>query len=271
MPGIFRKKELTLPEQLAMVEPMPKQTGYKDRYRSKKDPLRIGKEFRQLTVFPPDFWQGVEAFYEQHHGSVADFDMDPYITSFFTSLAGSERSLDEWKVVLLAVRNFYRLHVWSSQHVTQPGADTIGPSLQLLCVKQHAGYVSLVHFMAEHSVMDRLGPHGIWEVAWEGARSSGEESSFLGELAESYAASARTSGTKAYYLARAALLLSKSGDSGRARELFAEALGYANADERAFVALKMGRVVETFSPGERDARDVLKLAEEAGLVGDAQE
>lgn len=271
MPGIFRKKELTLPEQLAIVEPVPKQTGYKDRYRSEKDPLRIGKEFRQLTVFPPDFWQGIEAFYEQNYGSVADVDMDPYITRFFASFAEAGQSLDEWEVVLLAIRNFYRLHVWSSQQVTQPGADSLGPALQVLCVKQRADYVSLVQFTAEHGVMSCLGSHGVWEIAWAVAQSSGEESSLMRQLAEGYAESARASGTKAYYLGRAALLCAKSGDSGRARELFAEALRYANADERAFVALKMGRVVETFSPGERDAREVLKLAAEAGLVRDVQE
>ena len=86
MGGMFGKNPLTLEQQLALVEPMPKQTGYKDRYRSDKDPFRIGREFRQLTVFPNDFWDNVEAFYAQNFGSVADFDMDPFYRGLLRGL-----------------------------------------------------------------------------------------------------------------------------------------------------------------------------------------
>ena len=245
MGGMFGKNPLTLEQQLALVEPMPKQTGYKDRYRSDKDPFRIGREFRQLTVFPNDFWDNVEAFYAQNFGSVADFDMDPFIEGFFAASATEARSFLEWQVLLLALRNFYRLQVWTSTHVSRCSPRCLRPVLNVLAREHQADALRLVGFVCEAKVMDGI---ETWKTTWDVAASSGAEDTFLREIAEGYLQAARSSSYKAEYVGRAALLFAQANDRARATKLFEEALGYAQADDRVYVALHDGHIDGVLAP-----------------------
>ncbi len=268
--NLFRKKEppiqkeLSLSEQLALVWPMPEQTKYPNQFRSKKDPLRIGKEFYRLTVFPNGFWEKTEAFfYEENDGNIRYTDMDEYIKVFFSSSATEARSLEEWMIVLLAMRNFYRLYVWYTHYVCRPDVYTIRPALEIICENQTDIYVPLIQFIFEREIMDSL---EIWKAAWEIAHSLGCSGDFLGKVAEGYLAAAHDSSYKAEYVGRAALLFAKSGDKDRAQEIFKEALGYTDADKRVFVAVQNGKIADSFSPQDRDVKTIMELMEEAGLV-----
>jgi hypothetical protein len=263
----FPQRELTLSEQLAMVEPMPEQIRYKDQYRRKNDPLRIGREFRQLTVFPNDFWEKLEAFiYEKHYGNIADYDMDDYIGTFFSAYAAEGRSLDEWRIVLLAIRNFYRLNVWTSQYVARCGVSTFKPALHVICKNQTDIYIPLIQFICDREIMDCIGTWGAWAAAWEIAHSLSCPGTLLCGIAEGNLQAAYASSYQAEYVARAALLFAQSGDKNRAKDLFDEALGYANADKTIYAMVHNGEIAESFSPQDRDVKTILSLMKEAGLI-----
>jgi len=214
-------------------------------------------------VFPAGFWDDVEAFYVKNFGSVADFDMDRFVEGFFSRTATKPRSLLEWKIVLLAIRDFYRLHVWTSTHVSMCSPDCLKPVLEVLCREDQDDCLRIVGFACERKVMDGL---RTWMTAWEVARSARVADAFLRDVSGGYLQAARASSYKAEYVGRAALLYARSGDSETASKLFEEALADAEADESVFVALREGRVDGTLSPGNRDAATILGLMKEAGLL-----
>jgi len=244
-------KGLTLQKQLSLVEPMPKQKGG-DRYQKKLKP--ICKKAGKLSVFPEDFWEGL---WESRSISRS-------IRDFLVSCATKDMSLDEWRVVLLGIRNFYRLNVHtSSQGASKVSAETLIPALEHIYNNDRDKFLPLLEIACnrENDIVDR---QRAWQKVWESAKSLGATDAFLKKVAEGHL-NAALDLRNAYWLGKAALLFAMSGDRSRARELFQQALAAAQGDARVFVETRGDRITSSFSPGSRDAEHIRDMMKEAGV------